>query len=86
MRKFTESEIYKILKEHEEGITLRELSRKYEVNRNTISNWKQKYGGMVPSDMKRLKDLEEERNRLKRMYADLSMQHYALKDVLSKKF
>ncbi len=86
MQKFTETEIQRILKEHESGVTLRELSRKYEVNRNTISNWKQKYGGMEPSDMKRLKELEDEHNRLKKMYADLSMQHHALKEVLSKKF
>lgn len=82
MQKFSETEIHKILKEHEEGITLRELSRKYGVNRNTISGWKQKYSGMQPSDMKRLKELEEEHNRLKRLYADLSLQHHALKEVL----
>lgn len=86
MQKFTETEIQKILKEHESGLTIRELSRKYGVNRNTISKWKQKYGGMEPSDMRRLKELEEEHNRLKKMYADLSMQHHALKEVLSKKF
>lgn len=86
MKKFTENEIHSILKEHEQGITLRELSRKHGVNRNTISGWKQKYSGMQPSDMKRLKELEEEHNRLKKMYADLSMQHHALKEVLSKKF
>lgn len=86
MKKFTETEIYGILKENEQGLTIKELSRKYEVNRNTISGWKQKYGGMLPSDMRRLKELEEEHNRLKKMYADLSMQHYALKEVLSKKF
>lgn len=86
MQKFTESEIHAILKENETGVTLRELSRKYGVNRNTISKWKQKYGGMEPSDMKRLKELEEENNRLKHMYADMSMQYHALKDVLSKKF
>lgn len=86
MQKFTETEIHKILKEHELGVTIRELSRKYEVNRNTISNWKQKYSGMEASDMKRLKELEEEHSRLKRMYADLSMQHHALKEVIAKKF
>ena len=86
MKKFTETEIQTILKEHESGLTLRELSRKYEVNRNTISKWKQKYGGMEVSDMRRLKELEEEHNRLKKMYADLSMQHHALKKVMEKKF
>lgn len=78
MQKFTESQIHLILKKHESGITLRELSRKYVVNRNTLSKWKQKYGGMSPSEMQRLKELESEHNRLKRMYMDLSMQHEAL--------
>jgi putative transposase len=86
MKKYTEQEIHQILKENQSGVPIRELSRKYGVSRHTISNWKQKYGGMEPSDMKRLKELEEEHNRLKRMYADMSMQYHALKDVLAKKF
>ena len=86
MKKITETEIQKILKENESGVTLRELSRKYEVNRNTISKWKQKFGGMEVSDMRRLKELEDEHNRLNKMYADLSMQHHALKEVMEKKF
>jgi putative transposase len=86
MRKFTETEIQGILKENETGVTLRELSRKYQVSRNTIGNWKQKYGGMEPSDMRKLKELEEAHHRLQKMYADLSMQHHALKEVMSKKF
>lgn len=86
MKKFTETEIQKILKENESGVTLRELSRKYGVNRNTISSWEQKYGGMKVSDIRRLKELTEEHNRLKKMYADLSMQHHALKEVMEKKF
>ena len=84
--RFTETQILSILKEHQSGITLRELSRKYQVNRNTIGDWKQKYSGMEASDIKKLKELESDHNRLKRMYADLSMQYAALKDLVSKKF
>lgn len=84
--KFSESQIMAILKEHESGISLRELSRIHQVSRQTIGEWKQKYSGMQASDIRKLKDLEQEHNRLKRMYADLSMTHEALKEVLSKKF
>ncbi len=86
MKKYTEQEIHQILKESQSGVSVRELSRKYSVSRDTINRWKQKYSGMEPSDMKRLKELEEEHNRLKKMYADMSMQYHALKDVLAKKF
>ena len=85
-RKYTETEIMNILKEHAGGITLRSLSHQYGVNRSTISEWKQKYSGMQASDIKRLKELEAEHNRLKRMYAELSMEHAAIKDLLAKKF
>ena len=82
---FTETEIFSILKENESGISMRELSRKYQVHKDTISRWKQKYGGMDPAEMKKLKELQSEHERLKRMYAELSMEHNALKDLLSKK-
>ena len=84
-KKFTESEIFSILKENESGISMRELSRRHQIHRDTISRWKQKYGGMDPSEMKKLKELQAEHDRLKRMYADLSMEHNALKDLMSKK-
>jgi putative transposase len=84
-KKFTETEIFGILKENESGISMRELSRKYQIHKDTISRWKQKYGGMEVSEMKKLKELQSEHERLKRMYADLSMEHHALKDLLSKK-
>lgn len=84
-KKFTETEIFGILKENESGISMRQLSRKYQIHKDTISRWKQKYGGMEVSEMKKLKELQSEHERLKRMYADLSMEHHALKDLLSKK-
>ena len=84
-KKFTESEIFSILKENESGVSMRELSRKYQVHPDTISRWKQKYGGMDPSEMQKLKELQQAHDRLKRMYAELSMEYNALRDLMSKK-
>ena len=84
--KFSESQIIKILKEYESGRDVKDLSREYGISRATIYNWRKKYSGMETSQLKRLKDLEDENRRLKRMYADLSLDHEMLKDVLGKKF
>jgi len=84
--KFSESQIIKILKEYESGREVKDLCREYGISRATFYNWKKKYSGMEASQLKRLKDLEEENRRLKRMYADLSLDHEMLKDVLGKKF
>ena len=87
MRKsrFTESQIVKVLKEVEGGRTVAEVCREYEISTATYHNWKAKYGGMEVSDIRRLKDLEDENQRLKRMFADLSLKHEALKDIVEKK-
>ena len=87
MRKsrFTESQIVKVLKEVEGGRTVAEVCREYEISTATYHNWKAKYGGMEVSDIRRLKDLENENQRLKRMFADLSLKHEALKDIIEKK-
>ena len=84
--KFSESQIIKILKEYESGRDVKDLCREYNISRATFYNWKKKYSGMDSSQLKRLKELEDENNRLKRMYADLSLDHEMLKDVLGKKF
>ena len=84
--KFSESQIIKILKEYESGREVNELCREYGISRATFYNWKKKYSGMEASQLKRLKELEDENRRLKRMYADLSLDHEMLKDVLGKKF
>ena len=84
--KFSESQIIKILKEYESGREVKGLCREYGISRATFYNWKKKYSGMEASQLKRLKELEEENRRLKRMYADLSLDHEMLKDVLGKKF
>jgi putative transposase len=84
-KKFTESQIVKILKEHESGRDAQSLSREYGFNKSTLYLWKKKYGGLETSELKRLKELEEENRRLKQMYADLSLDHRILKEVIEKK-
>ena len=84
--RFNETQILTILKEYESGRTANELSREHGISTGTIQNWKSKYGGMTAADIRRLKELEEENSKLKRMYADVSLQNTALKDLLTKKF
>lgn len=87
MRKsrFTESQIVGALKEYEAGKKAEDICRDLGINRNTFYNWKKKYGGMEAQDLKRLKELEEENRRLKHMYAELSLDHRILKDIIEKK-
>ena len=84
-KRFTEEQIIGVLKEHELGANTADLCRKHGISQQTFYNWKSKYGGMEASDVRRLKELEEENFRLKRMYANLSLDHEILKDVISKK-
>lgn len=83
--RYTESQIIKVLNEVEGGRKVKDVCREYGISDATYYNWKSKYGGMTASDIKRLKELEDENRRLKRMYADLSLQHEALKDIVEKK-
>lgn len=83
--KFTESQIVKALKEHENGRKVEDITREFGISPASFYKWKERYGGMEASDLKRLKDLQEENSRLKRMFADLSLDHTALKEILSKK-
>jgi len=84
--RFTESQIVKILKEHEAGSKTADLCRKHGISEATFYNRRKKYGGMDTSQLKKLKELEGENQRLKRMYAELSLDHELLKDVIEKKF
>jgi putative transposase len=84
--KFTEAQILAILKERETGISLIELCRKHGISEPTFHNWKKKYAGMTLDELKRLKELEQENARLKKMYSNLSLEYDAIKDLLSKKF
>ena len=83
--KLSEAKIFAILNEGEAGVPIDDLCRKYEIGRSTYYKLKSKYGGMSGSDLKKLRQLEEENLRLKQMYADLSLDHKILKDVVEKK-
>jgi putative transposase len=84
--KYTEEQIVGILKEVEAGITVLEICRKYGISDATYYNWKAKYGGMATSDIKKLRQLEDENRRLKHLVADLTLDNQALKAVISKNF
>jgi len=83
--RFSETQIVNILKEAEAGIPVDELSRKHGFSKSAFYKWKAKYSGMDASALRRLKELEEENRRLKQMYAELSLEHQALKDIVQKK-
>ena len=82
--RFTETQIIKVLKEVEGGRQVKDVCREVGISDATYYTWKSKYGGMSASDLKRLKELEEENRRLKQMYAELSLDHKVLKDVIEK--
>jgi putative transposase len=83
--RFSATQIVNILKEAEAGIAVEALSRKHGFSKSAFYKWKAKYSGMDASALRRLKELEEENRRLKQMYADLSLEHQALKDIVQKK-
>jgi len=83
---FTEEQIIAILKEHEAGTGVVDLARHYGVAENTIYRWKSKFGGMEVSDAKRLKALEAENAKLKRLYADAMLDNQALREINAKKW
>ena len=82
----TEEQIIAILKEHEAGLKTEELCRKHGISEPTFYNWKAKYGGLEVSEAKRLKGLESENARLKKLLADTMLDNAALKDLLAKKW
>jgi putative transposase len=83
--KFTETQIVSILKEADAGRPVNEIWRKYGISSATYYKWKAKYGGLEASDIKRLKELEHENSKLKRLDADMALENAALKDVIAKK-
>ena len=83
--KFTEAQIAFILKQADEGTSVSEVCRKAGIAEATFYNWRKKYAGLMPSEMKRLKQLEEENNKLKSLVADLSLDRAMLQDVIKRK-
>ena len=83
--RFSEIQIISILKETEAGMLVKDVCRKHGISDATYYNWKSKYVGMAASDLKRMKEMEAELSRLKRMYADMALENHALKDLIEKK-
>ncbi len=83
--KFSEPQMAFILRQAEEGTPVAEVCRKAGISEATYYNWRKKYGGLMPSEMKRLKQLDEENQRLKRLVADLSLDKEMLQDVIRRK-
>ena len=84
-KRFSEEQIIGFLQQAEAGIPVKELCRQHGFSDGSFYNWRAKFGGMSVPDAKRLKDLEAENAKLKRMYADLALMHHALKDVVDRK-
>lgn len=83
--RFSETQIVAILNEVESGMKVNDVCRKHGISPSTYFKWKSKYGGMSASDLKRIKELEAENAKLKRMYAELSLENQSLKDLIEKK-
>ena len=83
--KFTDAQIAFVLRQAEEGTAIGDVCRKAGISEATFYNWRKKYGGLMPSEMRRLKQLEEENGKLKKLVADLSLDRAMLQDVLAKK-
>ena len=83
--KFTESQIVSILKEQDAGLKVDQICRNHGISSATFYKWKSKYSGMCVSDLKRMKELEQELSQYKKIYAELAHENYALKDVIEKK-
>ena len=85
-KRYTEEQIISILKEHEAGASAPELSRRHGVSEQSIYRWKAKFGGMEVSDAKRLRELEAENSKLKKLLAESLLDQTALKEALSRKW
>ena len=83
--RFTESQIVAVLKEAEAGVPIAELTRKHGISRNTYFNWKSRYSGAEVSELRRLRELEAENAKLKKMYSELALENAAIKDLLQRK-
>lgn len=84
-KRFTPQQIANILKEHENGKSVEEITRDHGVSRASFYKWRQRYGGMDASELKRLKELEEENRKLKMMYTELALDLKVAKEIIEKK-
>ena len=84
-KKFSESQIVAAIKKHEAGIAVKEICRELGISDATFYNWKAKYGGMQTSDITKMRDLEKENTELKKMFAEMSIENRALKNLIEKK-
>ena len=84
-KRFTEEQILRILKEYNAGKKVQDLIREHGISDATLYNWKKKYSDMQVNELKRLRDLESENLKLKRIVAELNLENYALKDLIEKK-
>lgn len=83
-KRFSEAQIIKLLKEHEQGLSAGDICRRYGIGNSTFYQWKSKYSGLSLSEVKRLKHLEDENKKLKRLVADLALDKTILEDALKK--
>ena len=83
--RFTEQQVFEILREAEAGGTVKEVCRRHGVSPATYYKWKSKYGGLEPSELKRIKELEQENAKLKKLYVDTALENDALKDLIHRK-
>lgn len=83
--RFTETQIIKIMSEQEKGKSVSDICREHGISQPTFYNWKSKYGGMSPNQLKKLKETEAELAQFKKMYADLAFENNALKNLIEKK-
>ncbi len=83
--RFTETQIVSILKEADAGASVKEICRRHGISDTTFYNWKSRYGGLSASELKRLREVEDENAKLKKMYAELALENTALKDLIDRK-
>ncbi len=83
--RFTETQIVSILKQADAGVPVKDICRQAGISVATYYQWKSKYGGLEASDLRRVKELEAENSKLKRMYAEMALDNVALKDLIAKK-